>query len=73
MKKRKASYFVPVALLAPLAVLAALVAVAERLLGDDGTIARLLVAPFLWAVERDGRVRRWTCRVRSTLGSSASR
>lgn len=68
--RRRVSYFVPVALLAPLAVLAALVGVAERLLGDDGTFARLLARPFLWAVERDGRVRRWACRARR---SSVSR
>lgn len=40
------------AALAPLVVLAALVTLAERLLGDDGTVGKLLARPFLWAVER---------------------
>ena len=62
--RKKASYFVPVWLLLPLAALAVLVGVAEKLLDNDGSVARLLARPFLWAVERDGRARRWTCRAR---------
>jgi len=57
-RQRSVSYFVPVVLLLPLAALAALVGICERLLGDDGTLARLLSRPFTWAVERDGRVKK---------------
>lgn len=41
-----------VALCLPVLVLAVVVGVAERLLGDDGTVAKLAARPFLWAVER---------------------
>jgi hypothetical protein len=52
----------PVVLLLPLALLAALVGLLAALVGLCerllGTLARVLVRPVIWAVERDGGVKR---------------